>query len=173
MKHGSSGVESLDRIDVRILEQLQQDGRLSHVDLAERVGLSPTPCTRRVRRLEKLGVIRGYAAVVEPKRVGQNVLAFVQIKLERHTDELIDRFRRVLEERPEIVSAHAMTGEMDFLLQVVVPDLDALGQFTLHRLLKLPGVRDVRSSLVLETLKNVARVPLDAASQGPGSHGLG
>jgi Lrp/AsnC family leucine-responsive transcriptional regulator len=164
-------VPGLDRTDVRILEQLQRDGRLSHVELAERVGLSPTPCTRRVRRLEKLGVIRGYAAIVEPKRVGQNVLAFVQIKLERHTDDLIDRFRRLLEERPEVVSAHAMTGEMDFLLQVVVPDLDALGRFTLHQLLKLPGVRDVRSSLVLETLKHVARVPLDAASHGPSSRG--
>lgn len=155
-------MDPLDRTDIRILEQLQRDGRLSHVELAERVGLSPTPCTRRVRRLEKLGIIRGYAALIEPKRVGQNVLAFVQIKLERHTDDVIDRFRRMLEERPEVVSAHAMTGEMDFLLQVVVPDLDALGRFTLHQLLKLPGVRDVRSSLVLETLKTVASVPLGA-----------
>jgi Lrp/AsnC family leucine-responsive transcriptional regulator len=157
-------MDRLDRTDIRILELLQRDGRLSHVELAERVGLSPTPCTRRVRRLEKLGIIRGYAALIEPKRVGQNVLAFVQIKLERHTDDVIDRFRRTLEERPEVVSAHAMTGEMDFLLQIVVRDLDALGRFTLHQLLKLPGVRDVRSSLVLETLKTVARVPLDAAT---------
>ncbi len=156
--------DRLDRTDIRILELLQQDGRLSHVELADRVGLSPTPCTRRVRRLEQLGIVRGYAAIVEPKRVGQNVLAFVQIKLERHTDDVIDRFRRTLEERPEVVSAHAMTGEMDFLLQVVVPDLDALGQFTLHQLLKLPGVRDVRSSLVLETLKTVSPVPLEAAA---------
>ncbi len=159
-------MDRLDRIDLRILELLQQDGRLSHVELAERVGLSPTPCTRRVRRLEKLGIVRGYAAIVEPKRVGQNVLAFVQIKLERHTDDVIERFRRTLQERPEVVSAHAMTGEMDFLLQVVVPDLDALGRFTLHKLLQLPGVRDVRSSLVLETLKTVSQVPLDAAAGG-------
>ncbi|MGH8130342.1 MAG: Lrp/AsnC family transcriptional regulator, partial [Steroidobacteraceae bacterium] len=121
-------MDAIDRTDIRILELLQGDGRLSHVDLAARVGLSPTPCTRRVRRLEKLGIIRGYAALLEPKRVGQNVLAFVQIKLERHTDDVIDRFRRMLEERPEVVAAHAMTGEMDFLLQVVVPDLDALGR---------------------------------------------
>ncbi len=157
-------MDRLDRMDIRILELLQRDGRLSHVDLADRVGLSPTPCTRRVRRLEKLGIIRGYTALVEPKRVGQNVLAFVQIKLERHTDDVIERFRRTLEERPEVVSAHAMTGEMDFLLQVVASDLDALGRFTLHQLLKLPGVRDVRSSLVLETLKTVSRVPLEAAA---------
>ena len=150
----------LDRTDVRILEQLQRDGRLSHIDLAERVGLTPTPCTRRVRRMEKAGIIRGYAAIVDPKRVGQNVAAYIQIKLERHTDDVIERFRRTLEERPEVVAAHAMTGEMDFLLQVVVSDLDALGRFTLHQLLKLPGVRDVRSSLVLETLKTSARVPI-------------
>ena len=152
----------LDRTDLRILEQLQRDGRLSHVELAERVGLSPTPCTRRVRRLEQAGIIQGYAAILDPKRVGQNVAAYIQIKLERHTDDVIEQFRRTLEERPEVVAAHAMTGEMDFLLQVVVPDLDALGQFTLHQLLKLPGVRDVRSSLVLETLKSSARVPIRA-----------
>jgi Lrp/AsnC family leucine-responsive transcriptional regulator len=155
---------ALDRTDVRILELLQRDGRLAHVDLADRVGLSPTPCTRRVRRLEQQGIIRGYAAILDPKRIGQNVLAYVQIKLERHTDDVIERFRRMLEERPEVVSAHAMTGEMDFLLEVVVPDLDALGRLTLHQLLKLPGVRDVRSSLVLETLKTVAHLPLDAAA---------
>ena len=151
---------ALDRTDLRILEQLQRDGRQSHVDLADKVGLSPTPCTRRVRRLEQQGVIKGYAAILDPKRVGQHVLAFVQIKLERHTDDVIERFGRTLEERPEVVAAHAMTGEMDFLLQVVVTDLDALGRFTLHQLLKIPGVRDVRSSLVLETLKTVARVAL-------------
>ena len=157
-------MDPLDRTDIHILELLQRDGRLSHVELAERVGLSPTPCTRRVRRLEKLGIIRGYAALVEPKRVGQNVLAFVQIKLDRHPDDVVERFRRTLEERPEVVSAHAMAGEMDFLLQVVVTDLDALGRFTLHQLLKMPGVRDIRSSLVLETLKAVSRVPLEAAT---------
>ncbi len=87
----------------------------------------------------------------------------MQIKLERHTDEVIEQFRRLLAERPEVISAHAMTGEMDFLLRVVVPDLDALGRLTLHQLLKLPGVRDVRSSLVLEALKGDSPVPLTAA----------
>jgi len=155
--------EVLDRTDVRILALLQDDGRLSHVEVAAKVGLSPSPCTRRIRQLEKSGVIEKYAAIVDPKRVGQNVLAFVQIKLERHTDEVIEQFRRLLAERPEVISAHAMTGEMDFLLRVVVPDLDALGRLTLHQLLKLPGVRDVRSSLVLEALKGDSPVPLTAA----------
>jgi Lrp/AsnC family leucine-responsive transcriptional regulator len=153
----------LDRIDLRILALLQADGRMSHVEIAAKVGLSPSPCARRIRRLEKSGVVQKYTALVDPKRVGQYVLAFVQIKLERHTDEIIGQFRRMLAERPEVLSAHAMTGEMDFLLRVVVPDLDALGRLTLHQLLKFPGVRDVRSSLVLETLKADAAVPLTAA----------
>lgn len=153
-------MENLDKIDARILEELQKDGRLSHVELGARVGLSPTPCTRRVRRLEQDGIIRGYTAVLDPRQVGLRVSAFVQIKLERHTDEVVEAFRRTLEERPEVVAAHAMTGEMDFLLQVIVRDLDELGRFTLHRLLKISGVRDVRSSLVLETLKSHASLPL-------------
>jgi Lrp/AsnC family leucine-responsive transcriptional regulator len=155
--------ERLDRTDLRILALLQADGRMSHVEIAAKVGLSPSPCARRIRRLETGGVVEKYTALLDPKRVGQNVLAFVQIKLERHTDEIIGQFRRMLAERPEVISAHAMTGDMDFLLRVLVPDLDALGRLTLHQLLKFPGVRDVRSSLVLETLKADSAVPLTAA----------
>ena len=151
----------LDRTDARILAALQRDGRISIVDLAEQVGLSPTPCARRVKRLEDARVIEGYAAVVDPRRVGHAVQAFVQVKLERHTDEEAARFRRGLEELPEVIACYAMTGEMDFLLQVLVPDIDALGAFTLHRLMRLPGVRDVRSSLVLETIKRSRSVPVE------------
>lgn len=151
----------LDRTDARILAALQRDGRMSIVELADHVGLSPTPCARRVKRLEDGGVIEGYAAVIDPRRVGHAVQAFVQVKLERHTDEEAGRFRRGLGELPEVIACYAMTGEMDFLLQVLVPDIDALGAFTLHRLMRLPGVRDVRSSLVLETIKRSRSVPLD------------
>lgn len=151
----------LDRTDARLLAALQHDGRVSVVDLAERVGLTPTPCARRLRRLEEAGVIEGYAAIVNPRRVGHAVQAFVQVKLERHTDETAGRFRDGLLALPEVVAAHAMTGEMDFLLQVLVPDIDALGEFTLHRLMRLPGVRDVRSSLVLETIKRATGVPVE------------
>ncbi|MCZ8132406.1 MAG: Lrp/AsnC family transcriptional regulator [Steroidobacteraceae bacterium] len=151
----------LDRTDGRILAALQRDGRTSLVDLAEQVGLSATPCARRVKRLEDAGVIEGYTARIDPRRVGHSVQAFVQVKLERHTDETAERFRRGLEELPEVAAAYAMTGEMDFLLEVFVPDIEALGRFTLHRLMRLPGVRDVRSSLVLETLKRGAGVPVE------------
>src|SRR6188508_3213756 len=99
--------ERLDRTDLRILALLQSDGRMSHVEIAAKVGLSPSPCARRIRRLETGGVVEKYTALVDPKRVGQNVLAFVQIKLERHTDEIIGQFRRMLAERPEVISAHA------------------------------------------------------------------
>jgi Lrp/AsnC family leucine-responsive transcriptional regulator len=151
---------TLDRTDARIVAALQRDGRVSIVELADQVGLSPTPCARRVKRLEDAGVIEGYAAVINPRQVGHAVQAFVQVKLERHTDETADRFRRGLEELSPVVACYAMTGEMDFLLQVLVPDIDALGEFTLHRLMRLPGVRDVRSSLVLETIKRSRGVPV-------------
>jgi Lrp/AsnC family leucine-responsive transcriptional regulator len=151
----------LDRTDRRILAALQQDGRMSHLALAEQVGLSPTPCTRRVRALETAGVIQGYAALVDPRRVGQSIQAIVQIKLEQHTDEIAERFRRTLQERPEVMACYAMAGDMDFLLHVVVRDIEALSDFTLRRLLRIPGVRDVRSSIVLETVKRSFKVPID------------
>ncbi len=150
----------LDKIDLKILALLQADGRMSHLELAERVGLSPTPCARRVRRLEKAGVIAGYAARIDPRRVGQKVMAFIHIKLDRHTDEVVDQFRKLLADRSEVIAAHALTGDMDFLVEVMVEDLDALGRLTLHELLKLPGVRDVRSGVVLETLKAGRSIPL-------------
>ncbi|MCC6173534.1 MAG: Lrp/AsnC family transcriptional regulator [Gammaproteobacteria bacterium] len=153
----------LDPTDRRILAELQRDGRLSHVELAERVGLTPTPCTRRVRELEAAGVIQGYAALVEPRKVGLAIQAIVQVKLEKHTDEIVARFRQALQERPEVLACLALTGDMDFLLQVVVRDVDALSDFTLRRLLRLPGVRDVRTGLVLETVKRSTVVPVDDA----------
>ena len=153
----------LDPTDRKILAELQRDGRLSHVELAERVGLTPTPCTRRVRELEAAGVIQGYAALVEPRKVGLAIQAIVQVKLEKHTDEIVARFRQALQERPEVLACLALTGDMDFLLQVVVRDVDALSDFTLRRLLRLPGVRDVRTGLVLETVKRSTVVPVDDA----------
>src|SRR5215472_13278624 len=106
----------LDRTDARILDELQQDGRRSVVELAERIGLSGTPCARRIRQLEESGIIRGYAAIVDPARLGLTVQAFVQVKLERHTDENIAMFRRELEALDEVVGCYATTGEHDFML---------------------------------------------------------
>lgn len=150
----------LDRRDTQILAALQQDGRRSVVELADDIGLSPTPCARRVRQLEDAGVILGYAAVVEPRSLGLSVQAFVQVRLERHTDENVEQFKRALEHLEEVIACFAMTGAHDFILHVVVPDLDSLQTVVLRKLLKIPSVRDVQSSIVLETVKHSPRLPL-------------
>jgi Lrp/AsnC family leucine-responsive transcriptional regulator len=150
----------LDRLDARILAELQLDGRSSVVELSERVGLTGTPCARRVRQLEQSGVILGYAAILDPARLGLNVQAFIQVKLDRHTDENVDQFRRKLAAFEQVVSCFATTGEYDFVLQVVAPDLEALSALVLKKLLKISFVRDVHSSIVLDTIKRPTRIPL-------------
>jgi Lrp/AsnC family leucine-responsive transcriptional regulator len=154
----------LDRTDARILAELQTDGRLTVVELGERVGLTGTPCARRVKQLEQSGVISSYAAVLDPARLGLKVQAFVQVKLERHTDENVEHFQRELAALDQIVSCFATTGEYDFMLQIVAPDLEALSALVLKQLLKLPSVRDVHSSIVLDTIKRSPRVPLSHLS---------
>lgn len=149
-----------DRTDARLLDQLSEDGRRSVVELADKVGLTETPCARRIRLLEQSGAIRGYAAVLDPARLGLNVRALVQVKLERHTDENIDQFRRELADIEEVISCHATTGSYDFLLQVVAADLEAFSRVVLKRLMKIFYVRDVHSSIVLESLKETTRLPL-------------
>jgi Lrp/AsnC family transcriptional regulator, leucine-responsive regulatory protein len=151
---------TLDRTDIRLLSELQQDGRRTVVELAETVGLTHTPCARRVRQLEQAGVIQGYTAVVDPARLGLTVQAFVQVRLERHTDENIEQFHRALDSLVEVVGCFATTGAHDFMLQIVAADLESFGTLVLKKLLKIPGVRDVQSSLVLDTLKRSARIPL-------------
>ncbi len=150
----------LDPTDLRLLRELQRDGRRSVVELAEAVGLSHTPCLRRIRQLEERGVIEGYSAVVDPRAVGLNVTAFVQVKLERHIDENVEAFARTLKDFEAVVSCHATTGAYDFMLLVMVEDLDALSAVVLKQLLAVPGVRDVHSSIVLQTIKRSVRVPL-------------
>ncbi|MGH8286292.1 MAG: Lrp/AsnC family transcriptional regulator [Steroidobacteraceae bacterium] len=150
----------LDRLDARIVAELQKDGRRSVVELAEEIGLSGTPCARRIRLLEQAGVIQGYTAVVDPTRLGLKVQAFVQVKLERHTDEKLEQFRREIGALEEIVSCYATTGEYDYLLQVVAPDLESLSAIVLKKLVKIPSVRVVHSSIVLDSVKRSVRVPL-------------
>ena len=151
----------LDRSDSQILNALQRDGRLSVVELAEAVGLSQTPCSRRIRALEQAGVIEGYAAVVNPARLGLNVQAFVQVKLQQHADDVVTTFQRELAKFDEVISCFAVTGDSDFLIYVTVPDLESLGSTVLKRLTKIPGVRDVHSSIVLATVKRSAPFPLN------------
>jgi len=150
----------LDRFDAKILDALQRDGRLSVVDLAELIGLSPTPCARRIKALESDGAIEGYAAVLNPARVGLAVLAVVQVKLTEHTDETVARFEREIERMDEVTKCLAMTGSYDFILEVYGKDLEALSNVVLKKLIRVPNVRDLQSSVVLQTIKRTARIPL-------------
>jgi Lrp/AsnC family leucine-responsive transcriptional regulator len=135
---------SLDAMDRRLMRALQEDGRLPIVALAERVGLSATPCQRRVRRLEEAGVIRGYAARLDPARVGLPLQAFVQVALQSHAEEVVERFHAALAQRPEVIAAY----------------MESFGDFATRALLRLPGVKETRSSFVLATLKPPGVVPV-------------
>ncbi len=151
----------LDEIDRRILAALQRDARLTNVQLAEMVGLSPSPCLRRVKLLEKAGVIAGYHAALDRGRVGLGLTVFVSVKVERHHDEPAAAFRDAVRDLPEVVSCHLVSGQADFLLQIVVPDLAAYERLLTGTLLKLPGVSDIRSNFAIQTVKPQGPLPLD------------
>jgi Lrp/AsnC family leucine-responsive transcriptional regulator len=150
----------LDRFDARILAELQRDGRLPVVELAELIGLSPTPCARRIRALESAGVIEGYTAVLSPARIHLAVQALVHVKLTEHTDETVARFEREIALLEEVTHCYATTGPFDFILQVFGKDLESLSSVILKKLLRIPHVRDVQSSVVLATVKRSTRMPL-------------
>lgn len=150
----------LDRIDRRILEHLQDDGRLSNQELAERVALSPSPCLRRVRGLERAGIIRGYAALLDALQVGLGLLAFVTVKLEKRGKMPVDQFTRAVQAWPEVIACFSMTGDMDYLMRVQVEDLEHYSRFIMEKLLKQPGVIDIRTNFVLERIKETTALPL-------------
>ena len=150
----------IDKIDRRLLRALQADGRAAVTSLADTLGLSATPCQRRIRRLEDAGIISGYRAEIEPRRLGLNVQAFVQVSLTSHEEKLVDAFHHALAARPEVVAAYAMSGEMDYLLHILVRDLDAYGEFAMKALLRMPGVKETRSSFVLGVPKASAGIPV-------------
>lgn len=153
-----------DRTDWRILELLQQDGKLSNQEIAERVSLSPSPCLRRIRRLEEAGVIRCYVALLDPGRVGLGLLAFATVRLEKHNESSrrspLDAFRAAVESWPEVVACYAMTGEMDYLLRVQAQDLAHYSRFVMDHLLRHPAVVDVKSSFALDRIKETTALPL-------------
>lgn len=150
----------LDRTDRLLLAELQRSGRQTNAELAERVHLSPSACLRRVQRLEREGVIAGYRAEVDPERVGIGLQAFVRVQLARHDAEAVAAFARQVNAWDEVVACHALTGDMDYLLQVAVVDLDHFSRFLLDRLLGQAGVADVNSSFVLRTVKAFRGMPM-------------
>lgn len=150
----------LDSRDLQIVRALQDDGRLSNLDLAQRVNLSPSPCLRRVRLLEEAGVIRGYSADVDPRALGLNVTAFIRITLTRHDRDAVARFESRVRDIDEILDCHLLTGEADYLLRVMVPDLDAYEGFVRNRLHAIPGIASITTSLVYGTVKSSRVFPL-------------
>jgi Lrp/AsnC family transcriptional regulator, leucine-responsive regulatory protein len=151
---------ALDRTDRRILEALQREGRLTNLELAERVALSPSPCLRRVRALEEAGVIRQYVALLEPQKVGLDLLAYVTVKLEKKGKMPVEQFTQRISEWDEVVACYAMTGDMDYLMRVHVEDLEHYSRFVMDKLLKQPGVIDIKSNFVLERVKDTTALPL-------------
>ena len=153
----------LDRIDRRILAELQRDGRMANTALAERVGLSPSPCLRRVKRLEAAGIIRRYSAVIDPARVGLGLSCFISVTLERNVEQVLEVFEAAISERPEILECWPVTGEADFLLKVVTADLGAYERLMRDHLLRVPGISSTQTSFLLTPVKNETALPLDAA----------
>lgn len=151
----------LDAIDLRILGILQEAARIANVDLAARVGLSPAPCLRRVRDLERQGVIRGHVTLVDAAAVGLPVSVFVQVTLERQIEPALETFEEAILQRPEVMECYLMTGDADYMLRVVVPDLEAFQRFLMDHLTRVPGVSSIKSSFALKQVKYSTALPLN------------
>ncbi len=149
----------IDQFDIRIIAELQADARQTNQTLAEKIGLSPTPCLRRVRRLEEEGIIEGYKAEINRKEVGLGLTIFVHVKVERHQDKEADNFVATVTKWPEVIACHLISGEMDFLLEVVTFDIQGYESFLLQHLLKIESVKDVRSNFVMRTYKFAGDLP--------------
>ena len=159
---GSDVTSTLDRTDRQILELLQSNGRISNLDLAEAINLSPTPCARRVKRLEEDGLIDRHVTLLNQARLGLNITAIIGITMDRHTPERFDNFEQKVREFPEIVECSIVTGQAaDYLLKAVLPDMTYYEEFLLGRLTRIDGVTGVHSSFVLRKVINNTELPLD------------
>jgi Lrp/AsnC family leucine-responsive transcriptional regulator len=153
---------SLDRIDKHILKLMQANGRISNLELADKVGLSPTPCSRRVKRLEESGLITGHVTLLDPQALGLNLTAIVGIAMDRHTPDRFESFEKAIVTMPEVIECSIVTGQTaDFLLKVVVRDMQHYEKFLLGNLTRLEGVSGVHSSFVLRNLVKNTALPLD------------
>ena len=148
----SNKIAPMDKVDRAILDVLEKHGRISNAELAAEVGLSPSPCLRRVRRLEETGVIHGYRALVDPAAVGRALRVFVGVRLVRHAHADVAAFERAVVQLPEVVQSHHVTGNYDYFLQVEVADLPAYEDFHANRLANLPGVGAVNSYVTMKTI---------------------
>lgn len=153
---------ALDRIDIKILNELQQNASLTNVELASRVNLSPSPCLARVRTLEKLGVIDRRIAVLDPAVLGIGVTAFIQVKLERQAQPSLESFTRSIDRLGEVMECYLMTGDNDYLLRVMVSDIDALEDLIVNKLSRITGVSSIRSNLALKRISHKTVLPIDS-----------
>lgn len=149
----------LDAVDIRILRELERDGRLSWVDLGERVNLSPSATQRRAQALVEAGVISGFRAQIDPAALGFEIEAYLSVSVERHDVKRAQEFRKFIRQYPEVLSCHMMSGEVDFLLHVVARDVRSYGRFVEEKILGLPGVKDASTSIVLDRIKVDGRLP--------------
>ncbi|WP_105189771.1 leucine-responsive transcriptional regulator Lrp [Pseudoalteromonas sp. T1lg48] len=145
--------QQLDRIDRKILVELQRDGRISNVELAKRIGLSATPCLERVKKLEREGYIRGYKAVVDPAKLGQGLLVYVEVTITKTSPDVFDEFNQAVKKHDEIVECHLVSGNFDFLLKTRVTDMSEYRQVLGDILLKLPNISESRTYVVMEEVK--------------------
>lgn len=154
----------LDRYDHQILKVLQEDGRISNQDLADRIGLSPSPCLRRVRQLEETGIIAGYRALVNAKALGLSLLALIHISMDQHTPERFEHFESAILDIPEVLECLLITGQdADYQIKVAVKDMDAYQELLLNRVTRIPGVTGVHSSFVLRRVVDRTALPVGPA----------
>ena len=151
---------SFDSTDRRILQVIQEDARISNTELADRIGLSPSPCWRRVRTLEDNGVIERYVTLVNAKAVGLPITVFATVALEKQVESALESFEKVVMERPEVMECNLMTGEFDYLLRVVVPDLVAYERFLMDHLTRIKGIASIKSSFSLKQVSYKTALPL-------------
>ena len=151
---------SLDSTDWKILSHLQNNARIPNVDLAKEVFLSPSPCLQRVKRLEESGLIRRYVTLLDPHRLGLTVSVFIQVTLEKQIEQSLEIFERSIRDRPEVMECYLMTGDADYLLRVVMPDLPSFERFMLDHLTKIPGIASIKSSFALKQVKYQTALPL-------------
>lgn len=152
----------LDRLDKRILALLQEEGSITNLELAEKIGLSPSPCSRRVKQLEEAGIIERRVTLLRPKSLGLNLTAYIQISMDRHTPKRLENFQERIAAYPEVLECSLITGQAaDYLVKVVVPDMDAYQEFLLGKITRIEGVTGVQSSFVLRNVVSKTALPLD------------
>jgi len=150
----------LDEVDVQLLSLLQQDGRITNADLAKKVGLSPPSVLQRVRVLEKAGLIKGYFGILDAEKLGLRITALAMISLSLHQEQPIERFRRSVNDIPEVLECYHVSGEFDFLLKIVVKDIRAYEQLIRERLSKIKGIQQIKTSFVLATTKHTTQIQI-------------